>query len=175
LCALRPPRVNKNRERLWKLGLVGGLVSASLQIAIGTPPLLGRIEWRPEPKLVERTELERGTESMPPGRSLDAAAAPVEKSRPRLQQPFVSSGASGQDLASSPPAPASTVAPRSETPAAKASPVPEAQSTVSPPRAEGALTSGGAEPVSVRSAGDASRPSSASVATKLQLSTRWPG
>ncbi len=46
LCALRPPRVNRNRERLWKLALVGGLVSATLQVATGARPLLGRIAWQ---------------------------------------------------------------------------------------------------------------------------------
>lgn len=45
LCVLRPPRVNRNRERLWKLALVGGVVSATLQVAIGARPLLGRIDW----------------------------------------------------------------------------------------------------------------------------------
>jgi beta-lactamase regulating signal transducer with metallopeptidase domain len=47
LCALRPPRANQNRERLWKLALVGGLVSATLQLAAGARPILGRIDWPP--------------------------------------------------------------------------------------------------------------------------------
>ena len=47
LCALRAPRVNRNRERLWKLALVGGFVSATLQVASGARPILGRIDWRP--------------------------------------------------------------------------------------------------------------------------------
>lgn len=47
LCALRPPKANRNRERVWKLALVGGVVSASLQLAVGLRPLLGHIEWAP--------------------------------------------------------------------------------------------------------------------------------
>lgn len=45
LCALRPPRALRLRERLWKLALVGGVASASLQLAVGARPLLGRIVW----------------------------------------------------------------------------------------------------------------------------------
>src|SRR5262249_45533505 len=124
LCALRPPRVNRNRERLWKLALVGGLVSASLQITLGTPPLLGRIEWRPEPGLVERTTRPgQGMESTPPSRSpLDVA--PVEKARPGSQRPLVSSGA---ELAGSVPAAAATTAPSREAPAPKPAPAPETE------------------------------------------------
>jgi hypothetical protein len=46
-CALRPPRVNRARERLWKLALVGGVLSATLQLGLGARPLLGCIVWWP--------------------------------------------------------------------------------------------------------------------------------
>jgi beta-lactamase regulating signal transducer with metallopeptidase domain len=32
-------------ERIWKSALVGGLVSASLQLALGVAPVAGRLEW----------------------------------------------------------------------------------------------------------------------------------
>jgi BlaR1 peptidase M56 len=47
LCRLRAPRSNRSRERVWKLALVGGVLSASLQLALGQRPLLGRIDWAP--------------------------------------------------------------------------------------------------------------------------------
>jgi len=45
LCSLRAPRALRNRERLWKLALLGGLVSASIQLGLDARPLLGRIDW----------------------------------------------------------------------------------------------------------------------------------
>jgi len=44
-CTLRTPRVNRDRERVWKLALVGGVLSTTLQLALGAQPLLGRIDW----------------------------------------------------------------------------------------------------------------------------------
>jgi len=44
---LRPPRTNRSRERAWKLALVGGLISASVQGLLGARPLLGRLDWQP--------------------------------------------------------------------------------------------------------------------------------
>ncbi len=47
LCRLRPPKVDRNRERLWKLALVGGVLSSTLQLALGTQSPLASFEWRP--------------------------------------------------------------------------------------------------------------------------------
>jgi beta-lactamase regulating signal transducer with metallopeptidase domain len=45
LCALRP-LASRTRERVWKLALVGGLASATLQLASGARPILGSIAWQ---------------------------------------------------------------------------------------------------------------------------------
>jgi beta-lactamase regulating signal transducer with metallopeptidase domain len=39
--ALRPFRSPRLRERIWEFGIVGGILTASLQLAIGVNPLLG--------------------------------------------------------------------------------------------------------------------------------------
>ncbi|NOT30768.1 MAG: M56 family metallopeptidase, partial [Planctomycetes bacterium] len=44
LCRLRPPRIDRNRERLWKLALVGGVLSATLQLGLGAQSPLGSFE-----------------------------------------------------------------------------------------------------------------------------------
>jgi beta-lactamase regulating signal transducer with metallopeptidase domain len=72
LCALRPPRIDRNRERLWKLALVGGLLSATLQVASGARPLLGRLDW--------------------PAAELARRAAPAPSGAPRAELPSLASG-----------------------------------------------------------------------------------
>ena len=52
-CTLRAPRVNRNKERVWKLALVGGVLSTTLQLALGGQPLLGRIDWLAAEPLAE--------------------------------------------------------------------------------------------------------------------------
>lgn len=42
-----PPRGLLLRERLWKLALIGPLLTASLQLGLGARPWLGRLEWSP--------------------------------------------------------------------------------------------------------------------------------
>ena len=49
-CRLRPPQSVRSRERLWRLGLLGGLLTATLQVGLGARPLLGRIEWEAAPE-----------------------------------------------------------------------------------------------------------------------------
>ena len=48
LCVSRPSLAPRMRERLWRLGLVGGLLTACAQLLLGTQPLLGSIVLRPE-------------------------------------------------------------------------------------------------------------------------------
>src|SRR5262245_61318590 len=67
VCVLRAPKANRNRERVWKLALVGGLLSSTLQLALGARPLLGRIDWR--------------TTEVPAVATSDAALAGAEVSR----------------------------------------------------------------------------------------------
>src|SRR5262245_32944778 len=72
LCALRP-LASRTRERIWKLALIGGLASATLQLASGARPILGRIDWRPvetareaaPPASLTLTELEPGAGPRP--------------------------------------------------------------------------------------------------------------
>jgi beta-lactamase regulating signal transducer with metallopeptidase domain len=45
LCSLGWPRTNRTRERLWKLAMIGGVVTASLQVSSGARPWLGRWHW----------------------------------------------------------------------------------------------------------------------------------
>jgi hypothetical protein len=48
-------RIGPSGENLgWKLALVGGLVSASVQVAVGINPALGALELEAGPKVVER-------------------------------------------------------------------------------------------------------------------------
>lgn len=87
LCRFRPPRAERNRERIWKLALVGGVLSATLQLALGARPLLGRIDWNTEP----RAELARaggepaaeGVLPAPKSAPASAAAIPVQEHTPR--------------------------------------------------------------------------------------------
>jgi len=72
----RGPRSLALRERLWKLALVGPLLTASLQLALGARPLLGRFEWRPstaqsEPHVAPRSVSDLG----PSGAALAPAAS----------------------------------------------------------------------------------------------------
>jgi len=87
LCALRPPRALRNRERLWKLAVVGGVLTASLQLALGMRPLLGRIDWAtdvaaapaaPEPTPEPATEArpERSAPVAPAVARVDETRAP---------------------------------------------------------------------------------------------------
>src|SRR5262245_20439298 len=78
LCRLRPPRVERNRERVWKLALVGGVLSASLQLALGALPLLGRLELGPMASVPSR-EPER--EDAAPTRPERAPALAEESAR----------------------------------------------------------------------------------------------
>ena len=48
LCASRPSLAPRLRERLWRLGLVGGLLTACAQLLLGTQPILGGIVLRPQ-------------------------------------------------------------------------------------------------------------------------------
>ena len=50
LCTRYPSLAPRLRERLWRLGLVGGLLTAGGQLLLGTQPILGGIVLRPEPK-----------------------------------------------------------------------------------------------------------------------------
>ncbi|HEX6885555.1 MAG TPA: M56 family metallopeptidase [Planctomycetota bacterium] len=43
---LRRPRLERNRERVWKLALVGGVLSATLQCALGARAPFGHVEWQ---------------------------------------------------------------------------------------------------------------------------------
>jgi hypothetical protein len=45
LSSTRRPRVNRNRERVWKLAVVGGILSASLQCALGARAPFGHVDW----------------------------------------------------------------------------------------------------------------------------------
>ena len=45
LLRFRAPRSLALRERLWKLALVGPLLTATLQVALDARPWLGRLEW----------------------------------------------------------------------------------------------------------------------------------
>lgn len=81
LCRLCPPRVNRNKERLWKLALVGGVLSATLQVALGTNPLLGRLDWSP---LLEQAPEPSAKQSPEP------AAEPPEDLPPSLASGFSS-------------------------------------------------------------------------------------
>jgi beta-lactamase regulating signal transducer with metallopeptidase domain len=80
LCRLRPPKVDRNRERLWKLALVGGVLSSTLQLALGTQSPLASFEWRP---LVASRDLAPATETSPefaraPRDARPSASAPAE-------------------------------------------------------------------------------------------------
>lgn len=44
VCRFRPPRLDRNRERLWKLGLLGGFLSATLQLGLGARAPFGHFE-----------------------------------------------------------------------------------------------------------------------------------
>src|SRR5262245_52005086 len=76
LCALRP-LASRTRERVWKLALIGGLASATLQLASGARPILGRIDWQ---------TIETAREAAPvapldlpaPGPGSDPASSPSE-------------------------------------------------------------------------------------------------
>ncbi|MEQ1895143.1 MAG: hypothetical protein ABL998_21600, partial [Planctomycetota bacterium] len=98
-----PPRGLVLRERLWKLALVGPLVTASLQLALGARPWLGHLEWVATP--VERVaELEPRALTEPQGElettqaepRIDAPAAPrsseARRSPPRRERRPVTKG-----------------------------------------------------------------------------------
>ena len=91
LCRLRPPRLARDRERVWKLALVGGVLSATLQLGIGARPLLGGFELRsgspvgateapeePVPLIAEDTKSESAPRSAAP-ETADLAPVPVRK------------------------------------------------------------------------------------------------
>lgn len=52
---LRRPRVERNRERVWKLALVGGVLSATLQCALGARAPFGHVDWQ-GPAVARRAE-----------------------------------------------------------------------------------------------------------------------
>ena len=132
LCRLRPPRSDRNRERVWKLALVGGVLSATLQLAVGARPLLGRIDWAERPTQAS-TQADAPAESpLLASRAKEPVPTPTESLRER-------SGSVPLRLASSPrssrplresrpiseasaPAPRSSSAAEPKRPAADAAP-----------------------------------------------------
>jgi hypothetical protein len=73
LTKTRRPRVPRNRERLWKLALVGGVLSATLQCALGARAPVGHIEWSTPSASVASAEPDLGSSPAP------GATAPVER------------------------------------------------------------------------------------------------
>lgn len=72
LAAFRRPRVNRDRERLWKLALVGGVLTATLQCGLGTRAPFGHIEWRDS----ARTDALSGHQAGARPRSRESLATP---------------------------------------------------------------------------------------------------
>ncbi|MSR63437.1 MAG: hypothetical protein EXS08_13420 [Planctomycetes bacterium] len=75
-CTLRAPRVNRSKERVWKLALVGGVLSTTLQLALGGQPLLGQIDWLAAEPLAEAaaSQPSSGASSLPEQRTAELPA-----------------------------------------------------------------------------------------------------
>ncbi len=63
LCAWRPPRSLRLRERLWKLALIGGIASSSLQVSFRMRPLFGGLVWEAVETRVASTHEETAGET----------------------------------------------------------------------------------------------------------------
>src|SRR5262245_6846114 len=158
LCTLRAPRAVKNRERVWKLALLGGLLSATLQIALDARPLLGRIDWRepvaavaeldPRAEPAAVSEAPSQSPEHGPARAPEADQAstePIEKMPAASTEPAASHDVEAQEP-TSPRYPARHRAPRPAPAHGEAPPTAAlASSTGAPGAADAAPSSGSLE------------------------------
>jgi hypothetical protein len=100
LCRWLPRCAPSTRERLWKLGLVGGLLSATLQLALGARPWLGQVEWAGAPEVSAQSAVPALDELPAPG----AAAPASEPASP----PVAATAAPAEGGPDGPAAPLST-------------------------------------------------------------------
>ncbi len=187
VCRFRPPRLDRNRERLWRLGLLGGFLSATLQLALGAHAPFGHIE------LDARNSVARATA---PAADLPAAGATRPLSRPVPERPAGSPpqpraarkdlrGATGNGpaLAAETTASHSTLALGTTRPSALETSDGVSRGAATPAHAPARVSGARAPspaPELARSAGDPTPTSPASLRPRLGTSSRtwserWPG
>jgi len=168
LCALRPPRGNRSRERLWKLALVGGLASATLQLAAGARPILGRIDWRPVESARVVVPAPQATTGDP--RRLGPGSDHVARPEPMADRPSTSALPAGvETLETTEPGPSPRPLPGSTATA------PSHERSAQEPERATLADSASSLPIGAQKGHESKAPALLSHLAAISRPERWPG